>query len=62
LLRLVVLPQEAVRKAGAGSLLRRCMMAGKLSERLQEADWKTEKHVPVIEAPDQVPGSPSRSR
>jgi superoxide reductase len=26
----------------------------KLAERLQEADWKTEKHVPVIECPDQV--------
>ncbi len=26
----------------------------KLGERLQEADWKTEKHVPVIECPDQV--------
>jgi len=26
----------------------------KLSERIQEADWKTEKHVPVIECPDQV--------
>jgi superoxide reductase len=29
-------------------------MAVKLGERLQEADWKTEKHVPVIECPDQV--------
>jgi len=29
-------------------------MAGKLSEQLQEADWKTEKHVPVIEAPEAV--------
>jgi superoxide reductase len=28
-------------------------MAG-LSERIQQADWKKEKHVPVIEAPDQV--------
>jgi len=26
----------------------------KLSENLQEADWKTEKHVPVIECPDAV--------
>ncbi len=26
-----------------------------LSERIQTADWKKEKHVPVIEAPDQVP-------
>ena len=26
----------------------------KLGQRLQEADWKTEKHVPVIECPDQV--------
>jgi superoxide reductase len=26
----------------------------KLGERFQEADWKTEKHVPVIECPDQV--------
>jgi superoxide reductase len=26
----------------------------KLSERIQEADWKAEKHVPVIECPDQV--------
>lgn len=26
----------------------------KLTERIQEADWKTEKHVPVIECPDQV--------
>jgi len=25
-----------------------------LSERIQTADWKKEKHVPVIEAPDQV--------
>jgi superoxide reductase len=25
-----------------------------LSERIQKADWKLEKHVPVIEAPDQV--------
>jgi superoxide reductase len=25
-----------------------------LSERIQRADWKKEKHVPVIEAPDQV--------
>lgn len=26
----------------------------KLGERLQEADWQKEKHVPVIECPDQV--------
>jgi superoxide reductase len=26
----------------------------KLSEAIQEADWKTEKHVPVIECPDAV--------
>jgi len=25
-----------------------------LSERIQKADWKTEKHVPVIECPEQV--------
>lgn len=25
-----------------------------LGERLQQADWKKEKHVPVIEAPDEV--------
>ena len=25
-----------------------------LSEHIQRADWKTEKHVPVIECPDQV--------
>ncbi len=25
-----------------------------LGERIQKADWKVEKHVPVIEAPDQV--------
>ncbi len=29
-------------------------MPTRLGERLQEADWKTEKHVPVIECPDQV--------
>jgi superoxide reductase len=29
-------------------------MAKKLAEFLQEADWKTEKHVPVIECADQV--------
>jgi len=29
-------------------------MAVKLSERFQEADWKAEKHVPVIEAPEAV--------
>ncbi len=26
----------------------------KLGERIQEADWKTEKHVPVIAGPDEV--------
>jgi superoxide reductase len=26
----------------------------KLGDRLQTADWKSEKHVPVIECPDQV--------
>jgi len=26
----------------------------KLGERIQTADWKKEKHVPVIECPDQV--------
>jgi superoxide reductase len=26
----------------------------KLGERIQEGDWKAEKHVPVIECPDQV--------
>jgi superoxide reductase len=26
----------------------------KLGERMQTADWKSEKHVPVIECPDQV--------
>jgi desulfoferrodoxin (superoxide reductase-like protein) len=26
----------------------------KLAERLHEADWKAEKHLPVIECPDQV--------
>ncbi len=26
----------------------------KLGERIQQADWKKEKHVPVIECPDQV--------
>ncbi|MBI4835016.1 MAG: class II SORL domain-containing protein [Planctomycetes bacterium] len=26
----------------------------KLSERIQSADWKTEKHVPAIECPDEV--------
>lgn len=29
-------------------------MATKLSLQLQEADWKTEKHVPVIDCPDRV--------
>lgn len=27
---------------------------GELSEHIQKADWKQEKHVPVIEAPEQV--------
>jgi superoxide reductase len=26
----------------------------KLAQRLQEADWKKEKHVPVIDSTDQV--------
>jgi len=26
----------------------------KIGDRIQEADWKKEKHVPVIECPDQV--------
>ena len=26
-----------------------------IGETIQHADWKTEKHVPVIECPDQVP-------
>ena len=26
----------------------------KLGERIQEADWKTEKHVPMIDGPDEV--------
>jgi superoxide reductase len=26
----------------------------KLGERIKEGDWKAEKHVPVIECPDQV--------
>jgi len=29
-------------------------MANKLGEHIQTADWKSEKHVPVIECPDQV--------
>ena len=29
-------------------------MAVKLSEHIQEADWKVEKHVPVIECPEKV--------
>jgi superoxide reductase len=29
-------------------------MVMKLTEKIQEADWKTEKHVPVIECADQV--------
>jgi superoxide reductase len=27
---------------------------GKLGQHIQEADWKSEKHVPAIEAPDSV--------
>jgi len=27
---------------------------GKLGEHIREADWKSEKHVPVIECPDRV--------
>lgn len=27
----------------------------KISEQIQTADWKSEKHVPVIECPDSVP-------
>ena len=27
---------------------------GKVSEQVQTSDWKTEKHVPVIDAPDSV--------
>lgn len=26
----------------------------KLNDKIQEADWKTEKHVPVIETPDKI--------
>ena len=26
----------------------------RISERIQEADWQKEKHVPVIECPDKV--------
>jgi superoxide reductase len=29
-------------------------MMKNLSEHIQQADWKTEKHIPVIECPDQV--------
>ena len=29
-------------------------MAEKISEKIQTSDWKTEKHVPVIECPDKV--------
>jgi superoxide reductase len=29
-------------------------MMGKIGEIFQSADWKSEKHVPVIECPDQV--------
>jgi superoxide reductase len=28
-----------------------------LGEKIQHADWKTEKHVPVIECPDAVPAN-----
>lgn len=27
---------------------------GKFGDHIQEADWKAEKHVPVIECPDKV--------
>jgi superoxide reductase len=30
-------------------------MGVKFGDRIQEADWKKEKHVPVIECPDEVP-------
>ncbi len=30
------------------------MATKNLTERVQEADWKTEKHVPVIECPEKV--------
>ena len=30
------------------------MAAAKLNENIQSADWKSEKHVPVIECPDRV--------
>ena len=30
------------------------MAAAKLNESIQSADWKSEKHVPVIECPDRV--------
>ena len=30
------------------------MANAKLGDRIQEADWKKEKHAPVIECPDQV--------
>jgi superoxide reductase len=29
-------------------------MTARLGERIQQADWKKEKHVPVIECPDEV--------
>jgi superoxide reductase len=29
-------------------------MAEKIAEKIQTADWKTEKHVPVIDCPDKV--------
>jgi len=29
-------------------------MAESIGDRLQSADWKSEKHVPVIECPDKV--------
>jgi superoxide reductase len=28
-----------------------------IGERYQSADWKSEKHVPVIECPDSVPAN-----
>jgi superoxide reductase len=29
-------------------------MSGSIGDKLQKADWKTEKHVPVIDCPDKV--------
>jgi hypothetical protein len=41
---------EARRKSKKGHLLRRREM-GKVDGLFQSADWKVEKHVPVIESP-----------